>query len=85
MKFKEFLARKELTELFNLNNETMKSFIKEKLLRLKPREDGADIEGWVYCYYRSIDKEMINAGRLSHLILYKVGRTKKHPSRRIYE
>ena len=28
---------------------------------------------------------MVKENRLSHLILYKVGRTKKHPERRIYE
>ncbi len=52
MKYKDFLKRKDLTELFNLNNDKMVRFIKEKLLRLKPREDGADVPGWVYCYYR---------------------------------
>ena len=85
MKYKEFLERSELTGLFNLKNDKMVQFIKEKLLRLRPRQDGADIPGWVYCYYRKYDKDMLNEGRLSHLILYKVGRTKKNPLRRISE
>ena len=59
-------------------------FIKDRLLRLRPRED-ADIEGWVYVYYRQIDEKMIVAKRLSHLILYKVGRTKQHPDRRVHQ
>jgi hypothetical protein len=83
MKYKEFLNRRDLTELFNLKNQKMEKFIREKLLRLKPREDGADVPGWVYCYYRKLDKDMIAAKKLSHLILYKVGRTKNHPQRRI--
>ncbi len=83
MKYKDFLNRRDLTELFNLTHDKLVRFIKEKLLRLKPRQDGTDITGWVYCYYRKLDQDMIDEGRLSHLILYKVGRTKKHPSRRI--
>jgi hypothetical protein len=51
MKYKEFLKKQELTELFNLNNEVMVQYIKDRLLRLKPKEDG-DIAGWVYVYYR---------------------------------
>ena len=54
MKYKEFLEKQELTELFNLNNEVMVQYIKDRLLRLKPKEDG-DIAGWVYVYYRQRD------------------------------
>jgi len=85
MKYKQFIERQDLTGLFNLNHEKNVKFIKEKLLRLRPREDGADIPGWVYCYYREYDKKMLAAGALSHIILYKVGRTKNHPQRRIIQ
>ncbi len=84
MKYKEFIEKQELTELFNLNNPYMITFLKDRLLRLKPQEAN-DIEGWVYCYYRKLDLDMLKNKRLSHLLLYKVGRTRKQPSRRIYE
>ena len=60
----------------------MVQYIKDRLLRLKPKEDG-DIAGWVYVYYRQRDQELLEKKRLSHIILYKVGRTKNHPEKRI--
>ena len=56
--------------------------MKDRLLRLKPNAS-KDVEGWVYVYFRALDEEMVKKGRLSHVILYKVGRTKNHPSRRV--
>lgn len=71
--------------MFDLNNQAQVNFIKDRLLRLKPRDDGGDVEGFVYVYYRAIDDQMVKAHKLSHIILYKVGRTKRHPARRIQE
>jgi hypothetical protein len=54
LKYKHFIERTDLTELFNLNNEVMVQYIKDRLLRLKPHEE-SDIPGWVYVYYRQTD------------------------------
>ena len=60
----------------------MVRYIKDRLLRLKPSDEN-DIPGWVYVYYRQRDWKIHQDKLLSHLILYKVGRTKNHPDKRI--
>lgn len=56
MSYKDFLKQQKFTEIFNLKDERHVRFIKDVLLRLKPREVPVlDLEGWVYVYYREID------------------------------
>ena len=51
IKYEEFLERRDLAELFDLTNAAQIIFIKDRLLRLRPRAE-ADVDGWVYVYYR---------------------------------
>ena len=57
------------------------NFVRTFLLKYRPRP--TDIFGYLYVYYRKIDANKIKAKKLSHLILFKVGRTKNLPSKRV--
>lgn len=81
MTYEEFMEKPKLTEIFNLNRQHDINFIKNKLLVFKPRP--TDFSGWIYVYYRQADELALQAKKLSHILLYKIGRTKNLPNTRV--
>jgi hypothetical protein len=82
MTYDSFVNDKSSLGIFDLTSNHDVSFIKYCLLRYKPRE--TDKPGYLYIYYRKHDLDMIKEGKLSHLILFKMGRTVNLPSKRVY-
>jgi len=82
MKYKDFLSKPKLAEIFDTSSEFNQEFLKEGLLRLKPVE-ASELPGFVYIYCRETDIKHHQDGTLSHIVLYKVGRTKFNPASRI--
>eukprot|EP00347_Sterkiella_histriomuscorum_P006846 403351210 len=81
MSFEDFKSKPKLAEIFNLNSQRDIDYIEKRLLIHKPRPN--DKPGYVYVYYREIDEIKFKEGKLSHLILYKVGKTINLPSKRV--
>jgi len=42
-----------------------------------------DCPGWIYVYYRKLEEDLVKQGKQSHILLYKVGRTKNLPHKRV--
>lgn len=81
MSYEKFVQSESLSGIFNLNMKHERNFIKNCLLKYKPRDN--DHEGWLYVYYPKIDDDLFKQKKLSHLILFKVGRTKNTPEQRV--
>lgn len=81
MSFEEFVSRPKLAEIFNLKSQRDLDYIEKRLLIHKPREN--DKPGWLYVYYRDIDDRKLRDKKLSHIILYKVGKTINLPAKRV--
>ncbi|CDW84297.1 UNKNOWN [Stylonychia lemnae] len=81
MSYEEFQKQQNFAEIFNLNDQKDVRFIQKWLLNYKPRWN--DLDGWIYVYYRQADEILIKQNKLSHLILFKVGRTKNLPQKRV--
>ena len=56
-------------------------FVEKFLTVFKPRDN--DCEGWLYVYERDLDRKNVIEGKITDVILFKVGRTVKTPQSRV--
>lgn len=59
-------------------------FLEQFVLCRKPNSN--DKPGWIYVYEQVSDVEKLNTGRITHILLHKIGRTgRKDPLKRVIE
>lgn len=82
MEYSEYMNDDNLKTIFDKLDKEETEYVQRVLTMYKPRYN-TDKLGWVYVFARSDDLQKLKDNKLSHVVLFKVGRTKLDPKKRV--
>lgn len=82
MEYSEFMNDDRLKVIFDKTDQEETEFVQRVLTMYKPRYN-TDQLGWIYLFTRQDDLQKHKDGKISHVILFKIGRTKHEPKSRV--